>query len=110
MSNPFNIFRKKDARALQTAQKELNPTKEPMSYKNALATVDTLGESKSGRRKLRGLRASGQLQDIGDWRKQKKATKKAARMKKRYGEMNLGGAAREMDPNYALDYMKKKKK
>lgn len=105
MSNPFNIFRKKDARALQTAQKELNPTKEPMSYKNALATVDTLGESKSGRRKLRGLRASGQLQDIGDWRKQKKATKKAtkeaARIKKK--------AAREMDPNYALDYMKKNK-
>ena len=30
-------------------------------------------------------------------------------MKKRYGEMKLGGAAREMDPNYALDYMKKKK-
>ena len=31
-------------------------------------------------------------------------------MQKRYGEMKLGGAAREMDPNYALDYMKKKSK
>ena len=98
MPNPFNIFRKGDARRLQAAEKER--TKKNLSYENALAAVDTYGESKEGRRKLRGLRASGQLQDIGDWREQNKATKKATRMKKK--------AAREMDPNYALDYMKKK--
>jgi len=100
MPNPFNIFRKDDALRLQAAEKER--TKKNVSYENALATVDTLGETKGGRRKLRGLRASGQLQDIGIWREQKKATKKATRMKKK--------AAREMDPNYALDYMENKKK
>ena len=83
MSNPFNIFRKKDARALQTAQKELNPTQEPISYKNALAAVDTLGESKAGRRQLRGLRRTGQLVDVKEARKEDRAYKKDLREKKR---------------------------
>ena len=105
-----NRKKNKDARLLMDSQRALQPNKDTMSFNQAKDTVGLLGESKSGRRKLRGLRASGQLQDIGDFRKKKKATKKAARMKKRYGEMMHGGAAREMDPNYALDYMKKKKK
>lgn len=105
-----NRKRKKDASLLQVANKNLNPKKPDMTFKNALQAVDTLGESKSGRRKLRGLRRTGQLVDVKDARKEDRANRKKKRMQKRYGEMKLGGAAREMDPNYALDYMKKKKK
>ena len=108
MPNPFNFFRRSDALKLLAAEKEKNP-KDDTSYEAALASVDTYGESRSGRRKLRGLRASGQLQDIGDWREQNKATKKATRIKKkavrekereankmkrmqrRFGEMKMGG-------------------
>jgi hypothetical protein len=86
-----NRMANKDARLLQTSQKTLNPKSTPLSFEQARENVDLYRESKSGRRKLRGLRASGQLQDIGDWRKSKKSAKKTARMKKKYGEMKLGG-------------------
>ena len=87
-----NRMANKDARLLQTSQKTLNPKSTPLSFEQARENVDLYRESKSGRRKLRGLRASGQLQDIGDWRKSKKSARKTARMKKKYGEMKLGGA------------------
>ena len=89
-----NRMNNKDARLLQTSQKTLNPTsKSSLSFDQAKDNVTLYRESKSGRRKLRGLRASGQIQDIGDWRKGKKAARKTARMKKKYGEMKTGGAA-----------------
>ena len=81
----------KDARLLQTSQKTLHPNNETLSFDQAKDNVTLYRESKSGRRKLRGLRASGQLQDIGDWRKGKRTARKTARMKKRYGEMKGGG-------------------
>ena len=87
-----NRMANKDARLLQTSQKTLNPKSKPLSFEQAKENVGLYRESKSGRRKLRGLRASGQLQDIGDWRKSKKAARKTARMKKKYGEMKMGGA------------------
>jgi hypothetical protein len=87
-----NRMANKDARLLQTSQKTLNPKSTPLSFEQARENVDLYRESKSGRRKLRGLRASGQLQDIGDWRKSKKSARKTARMKKKYGEMKTGGA------------------
>ena len=87
-----NRMNNKDARLLQTSQKTLNPTsKSSLSFDQAKDNVTLYRESKSGRRKLRGLRASGQIQDIGDWRKGKKAARKTARMKKNYGEMQGGG-------------------
>ena len=86
-----NRKKNKDARLLMDSQRALQPNKDTMSFDQAKDTVSLLSGSKAGRRELRGLRASGQLQDIGDWRKQKKATKKAARMKKRFGEMKTGG-------------------
>jgi len=63
MPNPFNIFRRGDALRLLAAEKAKNPKLEvdDTSVENALAAVDRYGESRSGRRKLRGLRASGQL-------------------------------------------------
>jgi len=82
----------KDARLLQTSQKTLNPKSTPLSFEQAREKVDLYRGFKSGRKQLRGLRASGQLQDIGDWRKSKKAARKTARMKKKYGEMKMGGA------------------
>ena len=88
-----NRMNNKDARLLQTSQKTLHPNNETLSFDQAKDNVTLYRESKSGRRNLRGLRASGQLQDIGDWRKGKKAAKKTARMKKKYGEMKTGGAA-----------------
>jgi hypothetical protein len=99
-----NRMKNKDATLLQTSQKTLNPTsKSSLSFEQAKDTVSLLRENKEGRKQLRGLRASGQLQDIGDWRKSKrsarktaraeiKTERKTARMKKKYGEMKLGGA------------------
>jgi hypothetical protein len=99
-----NRMNNKDARLLQTSQKTLNPTsKSSLSFEqakdtvsllreNAKDTVSLLREDKKGRKQLRGLRASGQLQDIGDWRKSKRSARKTARMKKKYGEMKMGGA------------------
>ena len=87
-----NRMNNKDARLLQASQKTLYPKSTPLSFEQARENVDLYRESKSGRRKLRGLRASGQLQDIGDWRKSKKDARKTARMKKKYGEMKTGGA------------------
>tara|TARA_R110000803_G_C11779701_1_gene296450 strand:+ start:162 stop:545 length:384 start_codon:yes stop_codon:yes gene_type:complete len=82
----------KDARLLQTSQKTLNPTsKSSLSFEEAKDTVSLLRENKKGKKQLRGLRASGQLQDIGDWRKGKRTARKTARMKKKYGEMKGGG-------------------
>ena len=75
MPNPINIFRKGDARRLQVAEKAKNPKKN-LSYENALASVDTLGESKGGRRKLRGLRRTGQLVDVKDARKKDRENRK----------------------------------
>ena len=87
-----NRMANKDARLLQTSQKTLNPTsKSSLSFEEAKDTVSLLRENKKGRKQLRGLRASGQLQDIGDWRKGKRTARKTARMKKRYGEMKGGG-------------------
>jgi hypothetical protein len=88
-----NRMNNKDARLLQTSQKTLNPTsKSSLSFEQAKDTVSLLREDKKGRKQLRGLRASGQLQDIGDWRKSKRSARKTARMKKKYGEMKMGGA------------------
>lgn len=88
-----NRMANKDARLLQTSQKTLNPTsKSSLSFEEAKDTVSLLRENKKGRKQLRGLRASGQLQDIGDWRKGKRTARKTARMKKKYGEMKMGGA------------------
>ena len=87
-----NRMNNKDARLLQASQKTLYPKSTPLSFEQARENVDLYRESKSGRRKLRGLRASGQLQDIGDWRKGKRTARKTARMKKKYGEMKMGGA------------------
>ena len=88
-----NRMNNKDARLLQTSQKTLNPTsKSSLSFEQAKENVSLYRESKSGRKQLRGLRASGQLQDIGDWRKSKRSARKTARMKKKYGEMKMGGA------------------
>jgi hypothetical protein len=86
-----NRKKNKDARLLMDSQRALQPNKDTMSFNQAKDTVSLLGESKSGRRQLRGLRASGQLQDIRDWKKKNKATKKASRMQKRYPEMGKGG-------------------
>jgi hypothetical protein len=102
MPNPINIFRKGDARRLQVAEKAKNPKKN-LSYKNALSSVDTLGESKGGRRKLRGLRRTGQLVDIKDARKEDRANRKKKRMQKRYGEMKFGGS-NQADAKNVLKY------
>ena len=88
-----NRMNNKDARLLLASQKTLNPTsKSSLSFEQAKDTVSLLRENKEGRKQLRGLRASGQLQDIGDWRKSKRSARKTARMKKKYGEMKMGGA------------------
>ena len=87
-----NRMNNKDARLLQTSQKTLNPKSTPLSFEQAKEKVDFYRGFKSGRKQLRGLRASGQLQDIGDWRKSKRSARKTARMKKKYGEMKTGGA------------------
>jgi len=87
-----NRMNNKDARLLQASQKTLNPKSTPLSFEQAKEKVDFYRGFKSGRKQLRGLRASGQLQDIGDWRKSKRSARKTARMKKKYGEMKTGGA------------------
>ena len=62
-----------------------------------------MGESKSGRRKLRGLRRTGQLVDVKDARKEDRANRKKKRMQKRYGEMKFGGS-NQADAKKVMNY------
>jgi len=95
---------KKDVRTYQAAGIIKDPTSDLMDDETALKQVSKLRETKEGRQQIRGLRATGQRDiNIKDYRADKKAgrktaraerktERKTARMKKKYGEMKVGGA------------------